>query len=141
MFWSKGKLNILGGRFIANTASERGGVIHAGEGSSITVAGGFFNANEATNGGAVSVSKNAELLVQRGSFSDNIARTGGGAFFVQEDGHIEVSRRGAIGSARRGCLWPLQKNIDNFSVGSAEYIIFFRWNRLRSSDCADRVYL
>lgn len=91
MFWSAGELNILGGTFIENEASDDGGVIYASDNSLVTVADGIFRNNEAMNGGVVFADEDAVVLVQGGNFSDNFAENGGGAFFASNGGNMQVS--------------------------------------------------
>lgn len=92
MFWTKGELNITGGTFYDNTASEAGGVVFASSDASVIITGGVFEGNEAPNGGVVYVSEDADLLVEEGNFTGNTASNAGGAFYADEDADIEASR-------------------------------------------------
>lgn len=90
MFWSKGEINIFGGNFTKNMASEGGGVISASYGSTTTLAGGLFENNEASNGGVITSGKNSNVSVGDGDFTGNVAQNDGGVFMVDEGGNIEV---------------------------------------------------
>ncbi|CAM9293851.1 unnamed protein product, partial [Laminaria digitata] len=89
--WTKGKIEILGGRFLGNTASGLGGVINSADGSTTILAGGVFQENSAIDGGVVYVGDESDLWVEGGEVSDNKANNGGGAFFISEGGNIQIT--------------------------------------------------
>lgn len=90
MFLARGVLNITGGNFSGNEASDEGGVIKADEKSVVNLFDGDFQGNEALDGGVVFVSDGAILNVRGGNYSENIARNGGGAFWGEDGGDLEV---------------------------------------------------
>ena len=90
VFYIKGRLNISGGNFFRNVASEDGGVVFASDESSVTVYDGQFEGNEALEGGVIYVSKDTTLIVQGGIFTRNTGENGGGAFWTKSGGNIEV---------------------------------------------------
>ena len=92
MIWTAGKVEILGGQFINNDASAKGGVIISSDGSTTLLAGGVFKENTAFDGGVVSVGKDSELWVEGGTFTDNKAQNSGGVFVVNERGIIQVGK-------------------------------------------------
>ena len=89
VFWVKGRLNISGGNFFRNVASD-GGVVFASEESSVVISDGNFKQNEALDGGVVFVARGATLLVQGGIFTGNTGENGGGVFGTRKGGYIEV---------------------------------------------------
>lgn len=94
VIWSKGELNIRGGRFSENSASEGGGVIHAAGSCSATLTAGVFENNQALNGGMVYVGDDAAVVIQGGSAWKNVAKNGGGAIYADSNGVLSVSSRG-----------------------------------------------
>ena len=93
MIWTKGKVEIIGGQFLGNDASDDGGVIISADGSTTILAGGVFKGNKAFDGGIVFVGEGSELRVEGGNFAENEAHNSGGAFSVSDDGNIKVGNK------------------------------------------------
>lgn len=90
--WTKGTVEVSGGRFRDNGAKKVGGVVILGDEGTIVLDGGDFEGNEASDGGVVFVGSDAKLSVSGGEFMDNKASNFGGAFFVDNDGMVEVRK-------------------------------------------------
>ena len=83
-------MEIFGGQFLNNKASERGGILFAADDSTVILADGVFVGNEAYDGGVAHVGNNAILSVENGIFSSNTADNSGGAFVVSDGGTLQV---------------------------------------------------
>lgn len=88
--WTKGTIEILGGRFLDNRAKDSGGVIMSADESITIIADGEFEGNKASDGGVVYVGSESNLSVSDGVFTENEASNFGGAIFVGEDGNLRV---------------------------------------------------
>ena len=87
VFFVGGILNITGGNFSGNEASDNGGILRADEESTVNLFDGIFEGNEANDGGVVSVNEGGNVFVHGGIYSDNIADSGG---VVQIDGYVTL---------------------------------------------------
>lgn len=90
MFFVGGVLNITGGTFSENKATDNGGILRADEESTVYLFDGLFEGNEANDGGVVSVSEDGNLFVLGGIYSGNKADNGGGVFWGDDGGNLEV---------------------------------------------------
>ena len=91
--WTKGRVDVLGGLFVDNEASDKGGVVIAGDDSTTILAGGVFERNSAIEGGVVYVGDGSNLSVGSGTFYKNEASNTGGVFSVSDGGNLKVRER------------------------------------------------
>lgn len=141
MFETSGELEILRGGFFNNEAdkggvvfasggssvtlkdgtsetneAERSGVVFASDENSITSEGGIFEANEAIMGAAVYVDTGAKVYVEGGNFALNSAKVGGGVLYVGDDGSTEVNTGFFFWGGGRGRSRESYDELDNSVV-------------------------